>query len=201
MQEDYETTLLYCMTCTAPYASHQQGCWFCSGTSSAPVTSAAYEDATIQYYSFEEWLSVLLFVPLIQQQPDIDITIQAHPDSRQISVSWVPGQQDFRVSQPLTIIESMNHNDSLNDHDLLNDSDLKDLMTKIDMDASDDAPCAICLESLVTNNNTAFNYVAQLPCNHIFHSQCVVQWLKTSPVCPFCRDSLCARKTTREQNV
>jgi hypothetical protein len=188
--QDYETTLLYCMSCTAPYASHQQGCWFCDGTVHVPVTSAE-EDGTIQYYSFEEWLSVLLFVPLIQQQPDIGISIQADPDSRTISVSWTPGE---RV--PLTIIESMNYPD-----DSLNDSDMTDLITMIDMEASEDAPCAICLESLVPNNNTAFNYVAQLPCHHIFHSQCVAQWLKTSPVCPFCRDSLHAHKTTRQQNV
>jgi hypothetical protein len=197
------------MSCTAPYASHQQGCWFCGGNVHVPVTSAQ-DDGTIQYYSFEEWLSVLLFVPLMQQQPDIDITIQADPNSRLISVSWAPGQADGQMSAPLTIIES-------NDKDCLNDSDIKDLITRIDMDAADDAPCAICLESLatvtnsiatvtntnslVTNNNTVFNYAAQLPCHHIFHSQCVVQWLKTSPVCPCCRDSLSAHKTTRQQNA
>lgn len=207
-EEEYETTLLYCMSCTAPYASLQQGCWFCGGNVHVPVTSAQ-DDGTIQYYSFEEWLSVLLFVPLMQQQPDIDITIQADPNSRLISVSWAPGQADGQMSAPLTIIES-------NDKDCLNDSDIKDLITRIDMDAADDAPCAICLESLATvtnslatvtnsnslatNNNTVFNYAAQLPCHHMFHSQCVVQWLKTSPVCPCCRDSLSAHKTTRQQN-
>jgi hypothetical protein len=237
--------LLYCMSCTAPYAAHQQDCWFCAGTVHVPVTSAQ-DDGTIQYYSFEEWLSVLLFVPLMQQQPDIDIIIQADPNSRLISVSWAPGQADGQMSAPLTIIES-------NDKDCLNDSDIKDLITRIDMDAADDAPCAICLESLATvtntnslatvtntnslptvtntnslptvtntnslptvtntnslatvtnslviNNNTVFNYAAQLPCHHIFHSQCVVQWLKTSPVCPCCRDSLSAHKTTRQQNA
>ncbi|KAJ4850512.1 hypothetical protein Tsubulata_050266 [Turnera subulata] len=40
--------------------------------------------------------------------------------------------------------------------------------------------CSICLESLV---DTA----SAMPCNHLFHTDCISKWLQTSHYCPICR--------------
>ncbi|XP_016178620.1 E3 ubiquitin-protein ligase RING1-like [Arachis ipaensis] len=45
--------------------------------------------------------------------------------------------------------------------------------------------CSICL--------TEFDYgddaeqVSSMPCKHVYHQECLIQWLKTSHLCPLCR--------------
>ncbi|CAK8567358.1 unnamed protein product [Lathyrus sativus] len=29
--------------------------------------------------------------------------------------------------------------------------------------------------------------VTKMPCNHLYHQECIVQWLETSHMCPMCR--------------
>ena len=32
------------------------------------------------------------------------------------------------------------------------------------------------------------SFIADIPkCHHIYHHTCVMDWLKTNPVCPYCR--------------
>ncbi|VVU95804.1 Ring finger domain [seawater metagenome] len=40
--------------------------------------------------------------------------------------------------------------------------------------------CAICLDD-------DSNLDLILPCNHKFHSQCILPWLKSNGTCPYCR--------------
>lgn len=43
--------------------------------------------------------------------------------------------------------------------------------------------CSICLES-----NEKDNCFGKLPCNHIFHVTCILQWVnKNNKTCPICR--------------
>ncbi|KAK6233977.1 hypothetical protein QUC31_006383 [Theobroma cacao] len=42
--------------------------------------------------------------------------------------------------------------------------------------------CSVCLEEMLTGSQ-----VTQMPCFHVFHGDCIVQWLKTSHMCPVCR--------------
>ncbi|KAL4596548.1 hypothetical protein ACB092_12G171100 [Castanea dentata] len=42
--------------------------------------------------------------------------------------------------------------------------------------------CAICLEEI-----SAETHVACMPCFHVFHNYCIVQWLSMSHHCPICR--------------
>ena len=55
--------------------------------------------------------------------------------------------------------------------------------------ATDPAPapapipdCSICFEALERRGD---NYC--LPCAHLFHLNCIVQWLRSNPICPVCR--------------
>lgn len=45
-----------------------------------------------------------------------------------------------------------------------------------------DEKCTICLEQLSVEYE-----VSRMPCSHVFHGDCIVQWLKNSHICPLCR--------------
>ena len=53
------------------------------------------------------------------------------------------------------------------------------------------AQCTICFEKLFFENNDKFDpnrdEVVQMPCSHLYHKDCIVQWLQTSHMCPLCR--------------
>ena len=42
--------------------------------------------------------------------------------------------------------------------------------------------CLICLEEYVNNDNVIY-----LPCFHIFHKNCIIQWIKKHANCPLCK--------------
>ena len=50
-----------------------------------------------------------------------------------------------------------------------------------------DTSCPICLETLV-----AQSVVRVLPCGgkHVFHGECIDQWLRLNAVCPMCKESV-----------
>ena len=45
--------------------------------------------------------------------------------------------------------------------------------------------CSICL-----NNYQIDNSILQLECNHIFHTNCINEWLNIKSSCPYCRKSI-----------
>ena len=45
--------------------------------------------------------------------------------------------------------------------------------------------CAICLVNLENNDK-----IRRLPCKHLFHSDCVMNWFKERMSCPVCRKDL-----------
>ncbi|ONI06820.1 hypothetical protein PRUPE_5G083200 [Prunus persica] len=45
--------------------------------------------------------------------------------------------------------------------------------------------CVFCLEKMVSGDQ-----VTRLPCSHVFHGDCVVEWLKLGHTCPVCRFKL-----------
>lgn len=61
-------------------------------------------------------------------------------------------------------------------------------------DDDDNKRCVICLEDL-----EAKQVVMVTPCNHTFHEQCILPWVKTHRRCPVCRFSFCER--TKESGI
>ena len=52
--------------------------------------------------------------------------------------------------------------------------------------------CAVCLQEMI-----AEELAVRLPCEHIFHEDCVRQWLTSQHTCPTCRAPLPTRGETR----
>lgn len=42
--------------------------------------------------------------------------------------------------------------------------------------------CAVCLEEMLIGSEAN-----RMPCSHVFHQQCIFQWLQLSHLCPLCR--------------
>ncbi|CAK7355016.1 unnamed protein product [Dovyalis caffra] len=42
--------------------------------------------------------------------------------------------------------------------------------------------CTVCMEEIVSGSQAI-----RMPCSHVYHSECIVQWLQTSHLCPLCR--------------
>ncbi|XP_021300613.1 E3 ubiquitin-protein ligase RNF181-like [Herrania umbratica] len=53
---------------------------------------------------------------------------------------------------------------------------------KIREGLSDEKFCSVCLEEMSTEMEAR-----RLPCSHIYHAACIVEWLKNSNKCPLCR--------------
>jgi hypothetical protein len=47
--------------------------------------------------------------------------------------------------------------------------------------------CVICYNDIDTSNRTAYMIA---PCNHVFHKECLVQWMEVKMECPVCRHNL-----------
>ncbi|KAK8521182.1 hypothetical protein V6N13_077299 [Hibiscus sabdariffa] len=42
--------------------------------------------------------------------------------------------------------------------------------------------CAVCLDEFFNGNE-----ITSMPCGHVYHYGCIVEWLETSHMCPLCR--------------
>jgi len=51
--------------------------------------------------------------------------------------------------------------------------------------SAEDAVCCICLTKYGDDDE-----LRELPCNHLFHVQCVDKWLKINAVCPLCKTEI-----------
>ncbi|XVE92777.1 hypothetical protein REPUB_Repub01dG0129000 [Reevesia pubescens] len=52
-------------------------------------------------------------------------------------------------------------------------------------DSNSKEKCSVCMKETVIGSE-----VTRMPCSRVFHGDCIVQWLKTSHMCPVCRFEL-----------
>ncbi|XP_051117615.1 uncharacterized protein LOC127242202 [Andrographis paniculata] len=60
-----------------------------------------------------------------------------------------------------------------------------EMLTRVAMPMDSEESCTVCLEEL----RGEWEGVA-MPCGHVFHGDCIKQWLRTSHYCPLCRFQL-----------
>ena len=53
--------------------------------------------------------------------------------------------------------------------------------------------CSICLERL----NFSYDVISATECGHIFHNNCLTQWISENPNCPECRKQINSRNIVR----
>ena len=58
----------------------------------------------------------------------------------------------------------------------------KGVSTVLNRNLSEEKECTICMDEIVRNQQTVF-----LICDHKFHEECIVEWLKRDQKCPLCR--------------
>ena len=51
--------------------------------------------------------------------------------------------------------------------------------------SDDNLMCMVCLEPFKRHDQ-----IGKLMCTHIFHKDCIYQWLKTNATCPLCREDV-----------
>ncbi|GMJ02181.1 hypothetical protein HRI_003888700 [Hibiscus trionum] len=61
------------------------------------------------------------------------------------------------------------------------ESSVKEMLTTVKVEDGE-GDCTVCLEGLEVGSNAA-----RMPCSHMFHNQCIEEWLKQSHYCPVCR--------------
>jgi hypothetical protein len=61
----------------------------------------------------------------------------------------------------------------------------KEVITVVEItEFGDNTECSICLDNLQSKK------VVKTPCNHVFHYDCIIEWMGVQMTCPICRESI-----------
>jgi len=97
-------------------------------------------------------------------------------DYSDYSIDW----SDFTLERN-TSTESLEQDDGLKSQEIWALPHVK--LEKQDVEK--ELQCAVCLKCFELNIE-----LTQLPCNHMFHSPCIIPWLKRQATCPLCREKV-----------
>ena len=117
-----------------------------------------------------------------QPQPPINIFSSSSNERRQIPfMNFNEGLFGDIFSE---FLQRMGSRENPTDEEILNElpeTKIEDV-NKLDPEKKN---CIICLEDFKNGDNAII-----LPCIHIFHTECIKNWLKTQNTCPICKFKL-----------
>ncbi|KAG6571896.1 E3 ubiquitin-protein ligase MPSR1, partial [Cucurbita argyrosperma subsp. sororia] len=61
------------------------------------------------------------------------------------------------------------------------------MLRRLEREDEVDGICVICLDELKNKKKKNGRFGLQMPCLHVFHGNCIEDWLKNSHYCPICR--------------
>lgn len=104
---------------------------------------------------------------------------QGSSDSHAVYVLDIDSPQSHEERREHVILKKLDHNSEIDhdrDHDLSTPPPLDDPLDHTAMS------CAICLCEYEPDD-----LLRQMPCRHMFHKECVDEWLKLKRTCPLCK--------------
>ena len=109
------------------------------------------------------------------------------------SFSDSSSDNSFSSSSSVSIDNNSNNNISSKINEGLDDETInkypESTIKSVKKLAEDKKKCLICLEKFVKGQKSI-----ALPCIHIFHSQCIKQWMKKKNSCPICKNKIFKKK-------
>ncbi|KAK2710067.1 hypothetical protein QYM36_013666 [Artemia franciscana] len=128
----------------------------------------------------------------IERQLRIEIDI----DSLRISSVSASDHEGENRDQNRIISDLFNQEEDIGPHPMPTEK-IQSLETVriTETEAKQDLQCSVCFESYELQES-----VRKLPCNHLFHSRCVVPWLELHDSCPLCRKTFVDEEKTNTRN-
>ena len=109
------------------------------------------------------------------------------------SFSDSSSDNSFSSSSSVSIDNNSNNNISSKINEGLDDETInkypESTIKSVKKLAEDKKKCLICLEKFVKGQKSI-----ALPCIHIFHSQCIKQWMRKKNSCPICKNKIFKKK-------
>jgi hypothetical protein len=120
-----------------------------------------------------------------QNQPNPSINIFSNNQRRRRFIPFMNFNNEGALENIFEqFLQSMGNREHPTDEEILNElpeTQIEDA-TKLDPEKKN---CIICLEDFKNGDKAII-----LPCIHIFHTECIKNWLKTQDTCPICKFKL-----------
>ena len=122
-------------------------------------------------------------------------TVEELIETRLIIREWKVSSDEC-PSTDLSSTSDIEYDSAFNEEPILNGSSMSAALKKPCSDTLSEKPgdgCAICLGHFVDQDRVCESN--NIACHHIFHSECLIVWLKKQNECPVCRQVFLLKET------